>query len=96
MQITSHLIYAAVAFCLFLSCAIFSNILGVMIIAEINRKRPETNQVSYFGSTLPKTISIFKEYRASFPGGRLHIYFVGCCTAALVFLFAIAVLIGFR
>jgi hypothetical protein len=61
---TSHLIYAGVVFCLFLSCAIFSNILGVMIIAEINRKRPETSQVSYFGSSLPKTISIFKEYRA--------------------------------
>ena len=74
MQISAPLIIAIVSFCVGTCCAILSTIYTYIMIGELNRKRPDGNLISYFGFALPKTIQIFREYRRSYPEGRLHIY----------------------
>ena len=69
-----RLIMSIVSFCLAMSGVFLGNMFMMMIIGEINRKR--TDGMSYFGFTPSKMIAIFKEYRKSYPKGRLHVYFV--------------------
>ena|GEM_PF-3709943 len=52
------------------------NMFLIMMIGEINRKRQEGNLVSYFGFIFPKMLQIFREYRSSYPDGKLHFYFL--------------------
>jgi hypothetical protein len=57
-----------------ISGGFLANMFLMMMIAEINRKRPENDLVSYFGFTFFKMRRIFREYRRLYPGGKLHIY----------------------
>ena len=63
-----------VLFCVATSAIVLANMFLIMMIGEINRKRQDGNLVSYFGYTFPKTLQIFREYRSSYPKGKLHIY----------------------
>ena len=63
-------------FCVGMTGTFVGNMIQTMMIGEINRKRQEGNLVSYFGFWLSKNLMIFREYRALYPRGRLHIYFL--------------------
>jgi hypothetical protein len=65
-----------------------------MIIGEINRKRQEGNVISYFGFTFPKLLRIFREYRKSYPDGKLHIYSLAAFAIAMIALISVGVCIG--
>jgi hypothetical protein len=65
-----------------------------MMIGEINRKRQEGNLVSYFGFTFPKILRIFREYRSSYPDGKLHIYNLTASAIAMIALIIVAVCIS--
>ena len=67
-------VVAIIALCLMISAGFSANMFLMMMIAEINRKRPEGDLISYFGFTLPKMLRIFREYRRLYPGGKLRIY----------------------
>lgn len=67
-------VVAIIALCLMISAGFSANMFLMMMIAEINRKRPEGDLISYFGFTYPKMRRIFREYRRLYPGGKLHIY----------------------
>jgi hypothetical protein len=65
-----------------------------MMIGEINRRRPEHDQVPYFGFTFLKTQRIFDEYRSSYPSGRLNLFTLCAFALAVIGLVITAVCIG--
>jgi hypothetical protein len=67
-------IIGIVAFCIAGSAAYLDNMLTMIMIGEINRKRQESDLVSYFGFTPRKVLMIFREYRRLYPDGKLHLY----------------------
>lgn len=70
----ARVIAGIILFCVTLSAVFLSNLFVTMMIGEINRKRQESDLISYFGFTPPKTLRIFREYRRLYSDGRLHIY----------------------
>lgn len=68
-----------------------ANMFLVMMIGEINRKRQEGNLVSYFVFTYPKTLRIFREYRSSYPDGKLHIYWLAAFALVVIGMIGVAV-----
>jgi hypothetical protein len=72
-----------------------SGVVNFMIIGEINRKRPATNPHAYFGFfTLWRVIQIYKEYKESYPEGRLVTYTLTLAGFAMMCWLVLAVLIG--
>ena len=92
---TARILAGLISFSIMVSGLVFSGLFQTMMIGEINRKREDGNLVSYFGSTLPKTLRIFSEYRQSYPEGRLHIYSLLAFAVAIVALLVTAACIGF-
>jgi len=80
----ARVIIVIIAFCSGVSGVVLANMFLIMIIGEINRKRPNGNLESYFGFTLPKMLRIFKEYRRLYPSGKLRIYFRAALTLAII------------
>jgi len=74
VQLSERAIAGIISFCFALTGLFVANILLVMMIGEINRKRQGAKLVSYIGFTFPKMLRIFSEYRSSYPAGRLHVY----------------------
>jgi hypothetical protein len=82
-----RLFIGIVSFSVFMTGIFLGNMFMVMMIGEINRKMPDENLVSYFGFTYSKLTRIFHEYRQSYPGGKLHIYYLvalGACLAGIL------------
>ncbi len=75
-------------FCLALTGTIFANKFLTIMIGEINRRRDERSQISYFGFALPKMMRVFSEYRHRYPEGRYHIYSI------LAFAIGVAGIVG--
>ena len=69
---SATMIVVIVAFCVGLSGAVLANIFVAMMIGEIDRQRPESDLLSYFGFTPLKMLRILREYRALYPQGRLY------------------------
>ncbi|MFZ1973968.1 MAG: hypothetical protein WAU89_14050 [Candidatus Acidiferrales bacterium] len=84
-------ILGAISFCLALSGMVTANLFVTMMIGEINRKRQDGNLVSYFGFTFPKMQRIFREYRSSYPDGKLHFYALTAFAVAAICLVIVAV-----
>lgn len=84
----TRVVVSVVSFCLAMTGLILANMLLMMMIGEINRKRRDGSLISYFGFTFPKMRRIFDEYRSSYPTGNKHIY------ARLAFALAVAGLLG--
>ena len=79
--------------CVATSGAILANLLVFMMIGEINRKKAEEDLISYFGVTQWKMTRIFRNYRALYPNGKLHIYF-GMAVGVMVICLVSLALIG--
>lgn len=75
-----------------MSCIILSGMFNLMMIGEINRRRENEKQISYFGYTFGKQIEILKEYRRYYPGGRLHILGIGSFLLGIFLLLLFGVL----
>ena len=67
---------AGVSFVVATSAHAISKRFQVMMIGEINRKRPDDEQISYFGFTPSKWGLIFREYRRLYANGKAHVYYV--------------------
>jgi len=68
-----------VLFSLFMTGAFLGNMFLFMMIGEVNRKRPDGGQVSYFGHHYFKTKRIFGEYRRLYPEGAIHVFLSLTC-----------------
>jgi hypothetical protein len=88
---SSRVITGIVAFCLAGSGVFLGNMLTMIMIGEINRKRREGDLVSYIGFTPQKARMIFREYRRLYPDGKLHIYSYLAVIAVVAGMIAVAV-----
>ena len=85
-----------VLLCLATSFAVITGMFSIMMIGEVNRRREDQSQISYFWVTPWKMLEVFGEYRRLYPRGRLHIYalvayaFCMGVFAVLALLFAVA------
>jgi hypothetical protein len=74
VPMSTRVIIGIVGLCIAGSGVFLGNMLTMIMIGEINRKRQEGDLVSYFGFTPQKSRMIFHEYRRLYPNGKLHIY----------------------
>jgi len=86
-----RVVIGIMAFCVAMTGLFLGNMFTVMMIGEINRKRPDENQVSYFGFTFPKMLRIFAEYRSLYPDGNVHFYALAAVAVAIIGLVSVAV-----
>lgn len=91
---TAYLIVAASLFAVASSSAVCGTVLMLTMLAEINRTRPADKQLPSFGFTARRSIEMWREYRRSCPGGRLHTYLA--VVTALVFVGAIGAWVCFN
>jgi len=66
-----------VGLCAFFVAAIstaLANFYANAMIDEINRRRESDDQISSTWFTPAKTLSIYREYRRTYPSGRLNVY----------------------
>jgi hypothetical protein len=63
---------AGVLFLVAVSGVITANMVLYMMIGEVNRKRSDQDQISYFGFWIGKLALIVHEYRRLYPRGRLN------------------------
>jgi len=88
---SSRVVAGIVSFCVALTGLFLANMFLTMMIGEINRKRQDQNQVSYFGFTFPKLLRVLGEYRSSYPNGNMHFYALSAFTLAIIGLISVAV-----
>jgi hypothetical protein len=69
---TARLIIGFLAFSVAMSGCYMANMLTYAMIGEINRRRPDDRQISYFWFTPVKMIDILDEYRDNYPEGKLR------------------------
>lgn len=74
MQLSRGVIAIAVLFCVASAGIVLSGMFFIMMIGEVNRKKSEGEQISYWGATPTKLLRILHEYRKAYPGGSLGRY----------------------
>lgn len=84
-------VISIILLCAATSAAILANMLIIMMIGEINRKREEGNLVSYFDFTPGKVFRVFKEYRSLYPDGKLHLCALSTFAVAMIGLIIAAI-----
>jgi|SRR5580698_1194393 hypothetical protein len=80
-----------VLFCISMTGVFLANLFFFMMIGEVNRKRPDGEQISYFGHHYFKTKRIFGEYRTFYPESNIHIYMLISSAVAFSGLVGVAV-----
>jgi hypothetical protein len=76
-------------------CFVLSGFCLFQEIAEINRKLPDDQQISYWGMYSEKYSRVKTEFKRLYPHSRLHTRGVALELAGLLFLFMAAVASGF-
>jgi hypothetical protein len=88
---STRAITGIISFCIAMTGIFLANMFLMMMIGEINRKRPDGNLVSYFGFAPLKVIRIFGEYRGLYPNGRMHMYSFAAIACTMIGLASTAV-----
>ena len=91
---STRALIGVISFAVTMNCMYAANMLGYMMIGEINRRRQDDDQVSYFGFWFQKILRILGEYRELYPDGRLHVYFLSASALGMVGLLVVAVCVG--
>jgi hypothetical protein len=91
LLMSGRVITGIVAFCIAGTGVFVGNMLTMMMIGEINRKRREDDLVSYFGFTPGKARMIVREYRRLYQDGKLHIYSYLIVVAVIAAMMTVAV-----
>ncbi len=88
---SSRVITGIVSLCFALTGLFLANMFLMMMIGEINRKRRESELVSYVGFSFPKILRIFSDYRRSYPGGNTHVLALAAFAVAVLSLVTFAI-----
>ncbi|MDX6403195.1 MAG: hypothetical protein QOH70_650 [Blastocatellia bacterium] len=88
---STRLVAAIISLCLVIIAGELANTFVIRMIGEINRKREEGNLISPFWFTLNKVLRVFREYRALYPEGKLHLYAKISFATAIIALIIVAV-----
>ena len=95
MQMTADLTAALVLLLAAGAFGMVSNLLFYAMIGEINGRRPREQRISYLFFSLSKCTRILREYRRSYPTGRLAFYCETTGALGLVLVVAAAWQFGF-
>jgi len=68
----------------FVIASFLANMFHMMMVDQINDKRPVENHISHLRHRLPLIMQIISEYRGSYPQGKLHIYTLGSLAIVLI------------
>ena len=90
---SARVLTGIILFCVSMTGVFLGNLFLFMMIGEVNRKRPDGDQVSYFGHHYFKTKRIFGEYRKLYPEGTIHVYMLISIAVAFSSLVGVAVCI---
>jgi hypothetical protein len=90
----ARIVMFLISFAVMVSGLVSANMFIIMMVGEINRKRPEGDLISYFGYTVFKIVRIFEEYRRLYPNGKLHIFALLAFGMAVVGVISGAVFLG--
>ncbi len=88
---STRLVAAIISLCLVIIAGELANTLVIRMVGEINRKRGEGSPISYFGFTPNKVLRVFRDYRALYPEGKLHLHAKLSFAAAIIALIIVAV-----
>jgi hypothetical protein len=91
MLTNARVFTGVVSSCMALTGLFLANMFLIMMIGEINRRRQDASLISYFCFTFPKMLRIFREYRSSYPKGKLHSYALASFAWAMASLVSVAV-----
>jgi hypothetical protein len=91
---SARLVAGVLAFGVAMTAVFLGNLFLRKMIEEINRQRPEGDQVDYFWFTLPKSLRIFAEYRSLYPDGKYADHARAAIASAAVGMLVTAVCIG--
>ena len=89
-----RLVLGLISFCFALTGIFLANIFLTMMIGEINRKRNDTDLVSYFGFGFSKMRRIFVEYRLAYPQGLKDTYALTAFAVGMAGLVGVAACLG--
>jgi hypothetical protein len=64
---------------------IFSSFVHLMIVAEVNRKLPDDQQINYFFWYFAKNRRVMQLYRDFYPHGRMTFLYRACVGLAAIF-----------
>jgi hypothetical protein len=78
-----------------LTSVALGNLIWFAMIGEINRKRDDAHQISYFGSTPLKFAAVVEQYRALYPKGRYSSYLLLCTVVTVGAVITAAIAAGF-
>jgi hypothetical protein len=92
---STNILIALVLFAFAQACVVVAGYLQWIIIAEVNRKLPDAEQISYFLGYPGKYFKILREYRRLYPEGRLPALSGLAFGAGLLFMLAAAWAFGF-
>lgn len=67
-------IIAIISICVVVIGAFLGNIFSLLMIEELDRRKPASSLYSRFGFTRWANLETFREYRNACPDGKLHIY----------------------
>lgn len=87
----TRIVAGVLSFCIAMTGLFLANMFLTMMIGEINRKRQDGSLVSYVGFTGPKIMQICREYRHSYPDGKVFLYAVVAFALAMAGLVGVAV-----
>jgi len=86
---------AVILFSLAFSCAILSAFFLWQQIGEINRKLPDSEQISYWGMHPAKMAKIKREYKRLYPSGRIDLMRRALQYGAVGFVVLLLIPLGF-
>jgi hypothetical protein len=90
----ARLVFGTTAFLIGVVGIMSANVYVTRMIHEINRATKDGPPLTEFGFTLLKNCRIFRAYRASCPGGRLHVYAVVSVAMGAAGLLCTAICLG--
>ena len=81
---SKHYAFALGFFVLGVGCAFVVTMLLTMMIGEINRKKADSETISYIGFHLLKMLTILSEYKRLYPKGRLRVQLAGALVIQVI------------
>ena len=69
-----------------------ANMFNLLMIEEIDRKKPELNLYSIFGFGRLRSFFGYREYRDVCPNGKLHVYMLASLAVAMIGMIGLLIL----
>jgi hypothetical protein len=83
-EMSARAIIGIISICVAIISSIAANMVLFMMIEAIDRRRKDDSLFSDFGYLRLRLLQVLREYRTSYPEGRLHLYGLAAIAAGLI------------